>query len=130
MKTLAMLTLLPAACFAQNLPQHLENLKQLTSGGNQNAESYWSPDGKRLIFQSTRDGSACDQQYIMNADGSNQHMVSTGKGVTTCGYFLKDGKSPAHRAPRRRTAAKVMCGRCTRSSKFTSPLMTARFLKN
>ncbi|HLW77624.1 MAG TPA: hypothetical protein VKS01_11580, partial [Bryobacteraceae bacterium] len=28
----------------------------------------------------------------MNADGSNQHMVSTGKGVTTCGYFLKDGK--------------------------------------
>lgn len=71
---------------------HISNLKQLTSGGNQNAEAYWSPDGKRLIFQSTRDGNQCDQQYIMNADGSNQHLVSTGKGVTTCGYFLKDGK--------------------------------------
>ena len=28
----------------------------------------------------------------MNADGSNVHMVSTGKGVTTCGYFLADNK--------------------------------------
>jgi TolB protein len=71
--------------------QHLDNLKQLTSGG-QNAEAYWSPDGKRLIFQSTRDGRSCDQQYIMNADGSNVHLVSTGKGVTTCGYFLADNK--------------------------------------
>src|ERR1700680_7868 len=72
-------------------PQHLDNLKQLTSGG-QNAEAYWSPDSQRLIFQSTRDGRECDQEYIMNADGSNQHMVSTGKGGTTCGYFLPDNK--------------------------------------
>jgi TolB protein len=71
--------------------KHLANLKQLTSAG-QNAEAYWSPDSKRLIFQSTRDGRECDQQYIMNADGSNQHLVSTGKGVTTCGYFLPDNK--------------------------------------
>ncbi len=72
--------------------KHLANLQQLTTGGNQNAEAYWSPDGKRLIFQSTRDGRTCDHIYIMNADGSDQHMVSTGKGVTTCGYFLADGK--------------------------------------
>lgn len=71
--------------------QHLLNLNQLTHGG-QNAEAYWAPDGKRIIFQSTRDGGQCDQQYIMNANGSNVHMVSTGKGVTTCGYFLGDGK--------------------------------------
>jgi TolB protein len=56
---------------------HLDNLRQLTSGG-QNAEAYWSPDGQNLIFQSTREGHSCDQLYIMNADGSNQHMVSTG----------------------------------------------------
>src|SRR5665811_1903122 len=29
---------------------------------------------------------------IMNADGSDQHLVSTGKGQTTCGYFLADNK--------------------------------------
>ena len=81
---------LPLLCWAQPA-SHLSNLKQLTSGG-QNAEAYWSPDGRRLIFQSTRDGRDCDQIYIMNADGSGVRMVSTGKGVTTCGYFLADGK--------------------------------------
>jgi TolB protein len=29
---------------------------------------------------------------VMNADGSDQHMVSTGKGRTTCGYFLADNR--------------------------------------
>jgi len=37
---------------------HLGNIKQLTSGG-QNAEAYWAPDGKRLIFQSTRGDMKC-----------------------------------------------------------------------
>jgi TolB protein len=64
----------------------LTNIRQLTNGG-ENAEAYWSPDGKRLIFQSTRGDLKCDQIFIMNADGSDQHMVST-----TCGYFLPDGK--------------------------------------
>ncbi|MEX2262204.1 MAG: hypothetical protein WD696_09645 [Bryobacteraceae bacterium] len=65
--------------------------RQLTAGG-QNAEAYWSPDGKRLVFQSTRKGYECDQIFVMNADGSEQRLVSTGKGRTTCGYFLADGK--------------------------------------
>lgn len=72
-------------------PKYMLNLKQLTNGG-QNAEAYWAPDGKRLIFQSTRDQYKCDQIFIMNADGSDQRLVSTGKGRTTCAYFLKDNK--------------------------------------
>ncbi|HWE52642.1 MAG TPA: hypothetical protein VG273_22815 [Bryobacteraceae bacterium] len=76
-----------AACAADELT----NIKQLTHGG-ENAEAYWSPDSKRLIFQSTRGSSKCDQMFIMNADGSDQHMVSSGKGRTTCGYFLPDNK--------------------------------------
>jgi TolB protein len=72
-------------------PSHLSDLKQLTHGG-QNAEAYWSPDGKRLIFQSTRPPYECDQMFLMNADGSDQHLVSTGKGRTTCGYFLADNQ--------------------------------------
>src|SRR5947208_2692907 len=58
---------------------HLSDFKQLTHGG-QNAEAYWSPDGKRLIFQTTRPPYDGDQIFVMNADGSNQHVVSTGKG--------------------------------------------------
>jgi Tol biopolymer transport system component len=80
-----------AALVASAEPKHLSNLQQLTHGG-QNAEAYWSPDGRRLIFQSTRPGFECDQIFIMNADGSDQKLVSTGKGRTTCGYFLADGK--------------------------------------
>jgi Tol biopolymer transport system component len=88
---LALIALNAPPMRAQPLPSHFANLKQLTNGGS-NGESYWSPDSKRIIFQSTRDGRTCDQEYIMNADGSDQHMVSTGKGVTTCGYFTSDNK--------------------------------------
>jgi len=70
---------------------HLRNVKQLTFGG-QNAEAYFSYDGKRLIFQSTREPFKCDQIFIMNLDGSGPHLVSTGRGRTTCSYFYPDGK--------------------------------------
>jgi len=67
--------------------RHFTTIRQLTFGG-QNAEAYFSGDGKRLIFQSTRGGRACDQQYVMNVDGSGVRRVSTGTGKTTCGYFF------------------------------------------
>ena len=75
------------------LPQekHLRNIKQLTFGG-ENAEAYFSADGKKLIFQSTRDGHGCDQIYEMNIDGSDVHLVSTGRGRCTCAYFFPGGK--------------------------------------
>lgn len=78
---------------------HLRNIKQLTFGGN-NAEAYWSFDNKQLVFQSDWEKinpQGCDQIFLMNADGSKldngkQHkLISTGKGRTTCSYFLKDG---------------------------------------
>src|SRR5436309_8283796 len=67
--------------------KHLRNVRQLSFGG-QNAEAYFSADGRQLIFQSQRDGRGCDQIYTMNADGSNVSMVSTGDGRTTCSYFF------------------------------------------
>lgn len=70
---------------------HLKNIKQLTFGG-ENAEAYFSFDGKRLIFQSKRGDMPCDQIFTMNIDGSNVHQVSNGEGRTTCSYFFKDGK--------------------------------------
>src|SRR5690242_5157539 len=66
---------------------HLRNVRQLTDGG-ENAEAYFSADGKRLVFQSTRDGRSCDQEYVMNVDGSGVRRVSTGTGKTTCGFFF------------------------------------------
>ncbi|MEO7650279.1 MAG: hypothetical protein ABIZ80_07405, partial [Bryobacteraceae bacterium] len=93
MKSLSMLAIPILAACAPLLAEsiRLKNIQQLTRGG-QNAEAYWSPDGRRLIFQSTRPGYECDQIFVMNADGSDQRLVSTGKGRTTCGYFLRDNK--------------------------------------
>ncbi|MBK7926545.1 MAG: PD40 domain-containing protein [Bryobacterales bacterium] len=93
---------LSAALFAQEAG-HLANIRQLTNGG-QNAEAYWAPDGKRLVFQSTREGVECDQIFVMNDDGSGQKMVSTGKGRTTCGYFLKDNRHIVYASTHERDA--------------------------
>jgi len=75
----------------QTQETHLQNLKQLTFGG-QNAEAYFSYDGTKLIFQSTRPPYECDQIFSMNADGSDVKLLNTGKGRTTCGFFFPDGK--------------------------------------
>jgi TolB protein len=69
----------------------LQNSKQLTFGG-QNAEAYFSLDGRKVIFQSTRPPFECDQIFSMNVDGSDVKLLSTGKGRTTCGFFFPDGK--------------------------------------
>jgi Tol biopolymer transport system component len=71
--------------------KHLKNIKQLSFGG-ENAEAYFSADGKQLIFQSTRDGRECDQIYTMNTDGSNARLISNGDGRTTCSYFFPNGR--------------------------------------
>ena len=67
--------------------KHFKNIKQLTFGG-ENAEAYFSSDGKQLSFQSKRDGRGCDQIYTMNSDGSGTKMVSNGDGRTTCAFFF------------------------------------------
>ena len=68
---------------------HLGDLRQLTFEG-ENAEAYWSHDGKQIIFQSTRPPYACDQIFRMPVDagGPEMELVSTGAGRTTCSYFF------------------------------------------
>ncbi|MFL5515716.1 MAG: TolB family protein [Gemmatimonadales bacterium] len=71
--------------------RHLRNIRQLTFGGN-NAEAYFSPDGRRLIFQRQEQVDAgCDQEYTMKVDGSDLRRVSNGAGRTTCGYWYPGG---------------------------------------
>lgn len=76
---------------------HFRNIKQLTFGGD-NAEAYWSYDGKSLVFQRTsqKDGVLCDQIFIgkvpVPGEPFQYKMISTGKGRTTCAFFTKDNK--------------------------------------
>ncbi len=71
--------------------KHFVSMRQLTFGG-QNAEGYFSFDESHLIFQSTRDSFKCDQEYVMDLATGTAHLVSTGKGRTTCGYFFPGDK--------------------------------------
>ena len=76
---------------------HFKNIQQLTFGGD-NAEAYWSYDGKSLVFQRTniKDGTPCDQIFVGKVPEKGKpfefKMVSTGKGRTTCAFFTKDNK--------------------------------------
>lgn len=77
--------------------KHFKNIQQLTFGGD-NAEAYFSFDGKYIIFQKTnpKEGIECDQMFIGKVPKKGEKftykLVSTGKGRTTCGAFLKDNK--------------------------------------
>jgi Tol biopolymer transport system component len=85
-----------------SVERHLTNIRQLTFG-RQNAEAYFSFSGDKLIFQSTNNWMAnsfaasqsagvpdlgCYQMYTMDLEDGAIRLVSTGTGVTTCGYFF------------------------------------------
>lgn len=97
---LALVCALAPSVFAQSdTEKHLSNIRQLTFGGD-NAEAYFSFDGTHLAMQSNNPawGLKCDQIFDVDiaaaANNSSYRptMVSTGKGRTTCSYFLPDGK--------------------------------------
>jgi Tol biopolymer transport system component len=66
--------------------KHLADLRQLTFDG-ENAEAYFSPDGRSLVFQRTPPDGGCDQQYLLNLDSGEMTRLSSGRGRTTCGYY-------------------------------------------
>ncbi|MCI4670327.1 MAG: hypothetical protein MRZ79_19475 [Bacteroidia bacterium] len=73
---------------------HLKNIRQLTFGGD-NAEAYWSYDNSHLVMQisNPEEGIPCDQIYfgkvpMKPGEKFEKSLVSTGKGRTTCSYFM------------------------------------------
>ena len=73
---------------------HLKNIRMLTNGGD-NAEAYFSFNDKMAVFQSNNKawGVGCDQIFYFDIENNNMmakapQMVSTGKGRTTCSYFM------------------------------------------
>jgi len=79
--------------------KHIKNVKQLTFGGD-NAEAYWSFDDSLLVFQARNEkwGTECDQIYYMNpyaeiGPDTKHPLLSTGKGRTTCSYFMPGNES-------------------------------------
>lgn len=78
--------------------KHFKNIQQLTFSGD-NAEAYWSFDGKWIVFQhrNPEEGIQCDQIFIGKVptkpgEKFEPKMISENKGRTTCAFFTKDGK--------------------------------------
>lgn len=68
---------------------HIRNVRQLTFGG-QNAEAYFSVDGTQIIYQTRQPEFPDEQIVVMDVDGGNKRLVSTGLGRCTCSYFAPD----------------------------------------
>src|SRR3954469_8187553 len=68
--------------------QFLTNAHQLVFEGKRSGEGYFSPDGKKLIFQSEREAAnPFYQQYFLYLESGETTRVSPGQGKTTCGFF-------------------------------------------
>ncbi|MCX7727954.1 MAG: hypothetical protein N2203_00625 [Bacteroidia bacterium] len=98
------------AIFSQNADiiseqekKHFKSLTQITFGGD-NAEAYFDQSGKKISFQATNKNwnIPCDQIFYFDLKNLNKKLdlskkenfkqISTGKGRTTCSYFMPDGK--------------------------------------
>ena len=71
--------------------KHFTHVTQLTFGG-QNAEAYWSKDGKHIVYQTLQPNFPDEQIFTMDLNGSHKTLISTGLGRCTCSYYSPDGK--------------------------------------
>src|SRR2546423_13132884 len=90
----ALLAVLAAPLMAQQPPgpsqerDFLSRIRRLTVEGTRAGEGYWSPDGKRLVFQSEREaGNPFYQIYVMDLATGDTKRISPGLGKTTCAFF-------------------------------------------
>jgi Tol biopolymer transport system component len=66
----------------------LSRVRRLTVEGRRAGEGYWSPDGKRLVFQSEREpGNPFYQIYVLDMASGDVKRISPGMGKTTCAFF-------------------------------------------
>ncbi|PYR42008.1 MAG: hypothetical protein DMF95_29455 [Acidobacteria bacterium] len=66
----------------------LTRVRRLTIEGKRAGEGYWSPDGKRIVFQSEREpGKPFYQIYVLDLTSGDTRRISTGLGKTTCAFF-------------------------------------------
>ena len=84
---------LTASLSGQNAPASKESdfltrIRRLTIEGRRAGEGYWSPDGRKLVFQSEREpGNPFYQIYSLDLVTGDSMRVSPGWGKTTCSFF-------------------------------------------
>lgn len=69
------------------------DLRRLTDASGNDQFPSWSPDAKRIVFSSDRDGQ--NEIYVMNADGTNQQHLAAHSEEDLVPRWSHDGKSIA-----------------------------------
>jgi len=80
----------PPSAKPDSLPKEefkIWKIPNVTSG----AETYFSPDGKTLIYNGKEEGDAEYHVYTINIDGTNRKRIND-KGSDACSYFNPNGK--------------------------------------
>ncbi|QEL18217.1 TolB family protein [Limnoglobus roseus] len=74
--------------------RYLKNVKAVTTDFVRAGEGYFSPDGKKIIYQAEEQGTGNPfyQIFVQDLATGNRRRISPGKGRTTCAYFRPDGK--------------------------------------
>lgn len=77
-----------SAIFVNEPNTLITEFRQITFVGAKSGEGYFSPDGKKMIFQSEREpGNPFYQMFVMDLQNGETTRVSPGKGKTTCGWI-------------------------------------------
>ena len=79
--------------------------KQLTNEPGYDAEPTLSPDGKKIVFTSTRSGDL--ELWTMDVDGTNLKQVTKGLGYDGGAFFSPDSKRLVFRSSRPTTAEDI-----------------------
>ena len=73
-------------------PSFLKKTHQLSFAGRRSGEGYFSPDARKLIFQSEREAdNPFFQIYSLDLRNGDQQRLSTGRGQATHGFFHPSG---------------------------------------